>query len=381
VPLQATQRPRAETEMARIVQEIQRDVWIQPGRRKPKPAVPSFAQFAEKWLVRQIAEGGRQRTGLTPAAEAELRWALGHLSPHFARARLDRITIADVDDYRLAKVHEGKLAASSINKTIATLAAILERAAEYELIARNPAKGRMRRLAKATPPRTFIDRADHIAALLEAASALDRDTRDGHGGSRVLLATLIFAGLRIGEALALEWADVDLIDGVIQIRQAKTLAGVRAVNIVPILHRELSAYKRRQTAPDGLVFPGRTGQQLDASNVRQRVFGRAVQQANIALGRRGLPPLPAGLSPHSMRRTFASLLFALGEAPSYVMSQMGHTTPAFTLALYAKAMSRRDGEQAKLTALLAGHAFSTGSCGSSATTNGSLTLSTPWLTR
>jgi integrase len=377
VPLEATERPWAEAEMARIVEEIRRDVWIEPEPGKPKLAVPSFAQFAEQWLARQIVEGGRQRAGLTPGAEAELRWALGHLAPHFARVPLDLITIADVDDYRLAKVHDGKLAASSINKTIATLAAILERAVEYELTERNPAKGRLRRLAKPTPPRTFIDRADHIAALLEAASALDRDARDGNGARRVLLATLIFAGLRIGEALALQWADVDLVARLIRIRQAKTLAGVRAVNIVPILHRELGAYKRRQTAPDGLVFPSAAGQQLDASNVRQRTFARAVKQANIALGERGLPPLPAGLTPHSMRRTFASLLFALGEAPSYVMSQMGHTTPAFTLALNAKAMNRRDGEQAKLTALLAGHVSSPGLRGSSTTTHGSVTFRTP----
>jgi len=36
------------------------------------------------------------------------------------------------------------------------------------------------------------------------------------------------------------------------------------------------------------------------------------------------------------------------------MNQIGHTTPALTLALYAKHMSRRDGEQARLTALVGG---------------------------
>ena len=52
--------------------------------------------------------------------------------------------------------------------------------------------------------------------------------------------------------------------------------------------------------------------------------------------------LPAGLTPHSLRRTFASLLYALGEAPPYVMSQMGHETPALALAIYAREMDRRD---------------------------------------
>src|SRR6185312_125780 len=65
-------------------------------------------------------------------------------------------------------------------------------------------------------------------------------------------------------------------------------------------------------------------------------------------------PLPVGLTPHSLRRTFASLLFALGEAPPYVMAQMGHTTPNLTLSIYARCMDRRDGEPERLKALVEG---------------------------
>jgi GAF domain-containing protein len=58
--------------------------------------------------------------------------------------------------------------------------------------------------------------------------------------------------------------------------------------------------------------------------------------------------------PHSLRRTFASLLFAIGETPPYVMAQMGHTTPNLTLAIYARQMNRRDGEPQRLKALVEG---------------------------
>lgn len=67
---------------------------------------------------------------------------------------------------------------------------------------------------------------------------------------------------------------------------------------------------------------------------------------------KGQQPLPEGLTPHSLRCTFASLLFALGEPSTYVMSQMGHTTPGLTLALYAREMNRRDGERERLRALV-----------------------------
>ena len=48
--------------------------------------------------------------------------------------------------------------------------------------------------------------------------------------------------------------------------------------------------------------------------------------------------MPAGLSPHALRRTFASWLIAEGEDAAYVMQQLGHTDPAMTLGLYARAL-------------------------------------------
>lgn len=80
----------------------------------------------------------------------------------------------------------------------------------------------------------------------------------------------------------------------------------------------------------------------------------AVARANTNLRVDGLVALPDGITPHSLRRTFASLLFALGEPPPYVMSQLGHTTAGLTLALYAREMHRRDGEPARLCVLV-GH--------------------------
>jgi len=53
------------------------------------------------------------------------------------------------------------------------------------------------------------------------------------------------------------------------------------------------------------------------------VLGKAIERTNKQLARTGGEPLPAGLTPHSLRSTFASLLFAVGEASPYVMQQMG----------------------------------------------------------
>ena len=63
-------------------------------------------------------------------------------------------------------------------------------------------------------------------------------------------------------------------------------------------------------------------------------------------------PIPVGLTPRSLRRTFASLLYALGHDPVYVMQQMGHTDPKLALRIYAQAMRRGEEEKAALTALV-----------------------------
>jgi integrase len=376
--LPARTREQAEREMAVLMSQVRRGTWIPPrSRRSAGPrGMPSFAQFAGSWVARQKVEGGRRQTGLSSAGEADLQWRIEHLLAYFGATPLDQITISDVDAFRLSKVHEGALGATSINKMITTLAAVLETAVEYELIARNPAKGRKRRLPVVVPRRSWLDRAEHITALLDGAEEVDQEGRSLVGLRRPLIATLAFAGLRLGELQALRWRDVDLDRGTISVREAKTDAGIRIVHVLPILRRELSAYRDQLDAgPDRLVFATTSGAALGSSNIRLRLLARAVIRANANLEALGQQSLPEGLTPHSLRRTFASLLFALGEPPTYVMGQMGHTTPGFTLALYAREMSRRDGEHQRLKALVAGDAHQPAATTRSSSTTGVRSIS------
>jgi integrase len=101
------------------------------------------------------------------------------------------------------------------------------------------------------------------------------------------------------------------------------------------------------------VFPTRTGGHLSPDNFRGRVLAAAVKRANANLAEAKLTPLPK-LTPHSLRRTFCSLLYALGESPPVVMAEMGHTDPALALRVYAQAMRRDQSQQAQLRALVEG---------------------------
>jgi integrase len=91
------------------------------------------------------------------------------------------------------------------------------------------------------------------------------------------------------------------------------------------------------------VFPTSTGGRLNEDNIRDRVFAKTVDRANVRLEQAGEVPLPERLTPHKPRHTFASLLVALNVDAGALMDQLGHTDATFTLRVYPHAM-RRDAE-------------------------------------
>jgi len=237
------------------------------------------------------------------------------------------------------------------------LHAILEIAHERELIPRNTAKGKRRRVRTSKPRRLYLDTAGQIAALLAAAAELDREAkRYRHIRRHAMLAVLVFAGLRLGELLRLRWRDVDLAAGRLRIADAKTDAGHRDVTLRPVLRDVLAALKAdaRDLRPAAFVFGSTSGRRLAASNVRRRVLAAAVEHANERLEEDELPPIPGNLTPRSLRRTFASVLYALGEPPTVVMAEIGHTHPGLALRIYAEAMRRDSGETERLRTLVEG---------------------------
>lgn len=374
-------RDKAEKALRHTLADVERGIW-RPPDREPAPAPeqsqdPTFHEFSSQWYEAIEATW-------RPNTRVDYKWQLSnHLLPFFAGHRLSQITVAEVDRYRAAKVREAARLADalnewrqrvdaepdpakrrhlerqrppqglgpvSINKTIARLAQILEVAVEYRLIDSNPAKGKRRRVKASRPAPVWLDRAEHIDVLLNAAGELDRAARRDrqHIPRRAMLATLVLAGLRIGELLELRWRDVDLTAGRIIVRASKTDAGVRTVDMLPSLRDELLSLKAatRRAEAGELVFGTSRAHVQNPSNVRRRVLAPAVKRANERLAEAGEVPLPDRLTPHKLRHTFASLLVALGVDPGSVMDQLGHTDPSFTLRVYRHGM-RRD-EAAKL---------------------------------
>lgn len=328
-------RQRVEDELRHVLADVERGLW-RPHEPEPVEApaeVPTFHEFASEWLRNREPE-------LRPKTLKDYRWALSyHLLPFFARHRLDAITVEEVDRYRATKLREGVLAPAQINKTLKRLAQILEVAADYSHLPRNPAasKGGRRRVKEPKPQRSSVE-PEQLMALLDAAVR----------GHRPLLATLAGAGLRVGEACALDWGDINVATGTLTVRESKTNAGEgRGVDLPLGLADELRTHKAAasRTGPGDPVFlsGSRNGKRARQTpdNVGRRLK-TAIRRANVRLEEAGIEPISEKrVTPHSLRRTYVSVRSALGDDPAYIAEQIGHEDPTFTIRVYAKAAKRR----------------------------------------
>jgi len=66
-----------------------------------------------------------------------------------------------------------------------------------------------------------------------------------------------------------------------------------------------------------------------------------IERANEKRAAEGRMLLPATVTPHTLRRTFASLCFFAGRDLRWVMGQLGHDDPRMTLSVYAPCMKRK----------------------------------------
>ncbi len=164
---------------------------------------------------------------------------------------------------------------------------------------------------------------------------------------RTVIACLAGAGLRNTELCRIDIRDVDFAHGNINVADAKTEAGVRKVDLSPMLRDELLAWRAslNEPTPDDPSFPTRSGSRRDKDNINARVIRPAVRRANERRAQRDLPALPARVTAHILRRTYISMMFAARAEIPYVMAQVGHADSKVTLEIYAQVLKRRDREQ------------------------------------
>ena len=141
--------------------------------------------------------------------------------------------------------------------------------------------------------------------------------------ARVVFLTLILTGVRRSELQRLRWGDVDLLEGVLRVRDSKTEDGIRSVALPSRLASELVEHYKRSSfkGADELVF----GHPERGTVYRAETFQEALEAAQEAAGVQGkLRPF------HDLRHSAITHDAASGASAIAVMSKAGHANMATT---------------------------------------------------
>lgn len=155
------------------------------------------------------------------------------------------------------------------------------------------------------------------------------------GAYGLLVQVLAYTGLRGGEVAALRVQDVDQPRRRLRVDRAMVEVNGRAIFGTPKNHQRRSLpvprFLMERLAEhvagrpgDELLFPSPDGSVLRNQNFRQRQFDRAAASVGLA-----------GLTPHELRHTAASLAVAARANVKAVQQMLGHASAAMTLDAYA----------------------------------------------
>lgn len=172
-------------------------------------------------------------------------------------------------------------------------------------------------------PYTFTD--EEFLAVIHVADKFLGNRRESTKSSRafpMLLRVLYGCGLRLGEALALRWENVDLEAGILHIRKAKNNKD-RDVPMDPSLTSLLEMYKKRRFLEDAdsvYVFEsGRIPGTPYLGWTFRNWFLSVMEQAGISNERQ--EKYGRGISPHTLRHYFTYKSFLQAESKGRTLEQ------------------------------------------------------------
>jgi integrase/recombinase XerC len=280
---------------------------------------PEVAARATAWLD-GLAHEKRQAAATVKAYRTDLEGFLSFCAEHLgAPPDLDRLTGLRAVDFRawLASRHQRGLARTSTARALAALRSFY-RYLDREHGRHNPALKALRtpRLPRRLPRPLSAGQA---AELLEAAPGVARQDWIARRDTALLL-LLYGAGLRIGEALALDRAVLDRDPELRALRVTGKGGKQRLVPLLPVIAAALRDYLdacpyRHRDA----LFLGARGKRLQAPIVR-----RLMQDLRRRLG------LPESATPHALRHSFATHLLAGGADLRTIQELLGHASLSTT---------------------------------------------------
>jgi integrase len=303
-----TKKSDAERYLTSIESSLLTGGYVDPSRSRV-----TVGAYAEQWMA--------GRTRLKPKTVASYRSLLANrVLPRWADVRLDRVTYEDVGAW--VSDMAATVSPSTTRQAYHLLTSMLDEAVKGRRLPFNPASGvELPRL-----PRVHKRYLSHEQVGLLA---------DECGDEGVVVLMLAYTGIRWGELAGIRVGRVAPGARRVHIAEAMTEVDGRAIFGPPKTHAdrwvavprflqarigELMAGK----APGDLLFTSPQGEVLRVGNFRRRCFDRAATAIGLA-----------GLVPHELRHTAASLAIASGANVKAVQSMLGHASAAMTLDRYS----------------------------------------------
>ena len=286
--------------------------------------------FADEWLdgAMNLGDGGR---------ETYRRDLDRHIIPALGDTQLGRLNVTIIDDFLSDSLDD--LAASTVHRLYRTIRRMCEVAVRKGRITRNPCDA-------VTPPSVedhemrflSVEEVMVLSAAISPGQLRKGGVRNGTGRYRAWVLLAAFGGPRWSELVGLrrrrvQDARVQIVeqlvrrdDGEWHRDKPKTKAGRRTITVPAFVADELDGHLDTWSAPgpDGLVFPNRNGDPLNAPSFTGNVFKPALERA-------GLDP---GIRIHDLRHTAVALAIAVGAHPKAIQTRMGHASITTTLDRY-----------------------------------------------
>jgi integrase len=283
----------------------------------------TFVEYAPEWIEHY---NGRTSRGIREATKADYRTRLEEAIAFFGRMQLAAIEPGDVKRYAQQVAGRG-LAPNTIRLVLAPVKALFATAVEDGLIRSNPTTGLRLALSNGDEEKVKALTEEELGRLLAEIPAQ----------WQLFFDLLAATGLRIGEAIALRWCDVDFDRRRVLVRRRyyrgsfaapKSRYGRRDVPLTQRLASDLEARWLLEDDVEGLVFPSAAGTVLEHSNLMGRVLKPAARRAGVPW-----------VGFHTFRHTCATVLFRRGLNAKQVQVWLGHHSPAFTLTVYVHLLS------------------------------------------
>ncbi len=277
-------------------------------------------------------------TGLAPSTKARYGQIVRtYLLPEFGTTPITEMTRGVVRRYFARLTREGKTP-GTVRKVHTVLSAIMSEAVELELLPVNPCT-RMRGLPAVRTEERVVLTAEQVRTLAERIPQ----------HFRLLIYMAAYTGLRAGELAGLRRKDVDLLRGVVQVRQALkqldppvfggTKTGKTRTVTLPKFLRAMLTDHLAGPIPgganaDALVFTSPEGGIMRHGLFMRRVWYPTIKGDNKRKIKAALPTELHGLRFHDLRHTCASLFIAQGAHPKIIQERLGHASITTTMDRY-----------------------------------------------